>query len=96
MGAQTKAVVHRVKVSKGSSPIAVGKPNPCPVVVGVEVAVIESSQLPVRMKSGVRAKGMTWVHEQGRGGVTAGGHFATETHLEPNSAWVVLEEGSIG
>ena len=84
--AHTKTAVHRVKVSKGSSPIVVA--SPCPVVAGVEVAVLESSRLPVRTKSGVRAMGMTSVHEQGRGGgeAIAGDHFAAETRLESNSA----------
>ena len=90
-------VVLRVKVSKSSSPIAGGEPSPCPVVAHVEAAVIESSQLPVRTKSGARATGMTLVHVQGRGvhKATADDHFAAETHLEPNSAWVVQEQGSI-
>lgn len=93
----TKTVVHRVTASKNQSPIAVGRPSPCPAVAGVEVAAIESSQLPVRAKSGVRATGMTLVHGQGQGGneVTAGGHFATEVQLELDSVWAVLEERSI-
>lgn len=94
--AHTKTVVHRAKVSRCSPPISAGQSHPCPVVVGVEVAVIGSSRPPARTKSGVRAMGMTSACGRGQGvsEATAGGHFAGESHLEPNSAWVVPEEGS--
>lgn len=96
--AHTTTAVHQARVPKSSSPpIAVGQPNPCPVVAGVEVAAIESSQHPVRTKAGVQATGMTSVRGQGRGGsgVIAGDHFAAEIHLKSNSAGAALEEGPI-
>jgi len=81
--AHTKTVVYQVKVSRGSSTIAVAQPSSCPAIAGDEVAAIESSQLPVRAKSGVRATGMTSAHghSQAASGVTADDHFAAEIHL---------------
>jgi len=89
--------VHRGKVSKYQSQIAVEEPDPCPVVVRVEVVAIESSRLPVRAKWGVRVMGMMLVHGQGQGEheVIAGDRFAAGARLASDSAWAVLEGDSI-
>jgi len=92
-----KVVVWQAKVSKSLLPIAVGKPIPCPEVVGVEAAVIGSSRLHVIVKVDGQGMGTTSVHVQGQGGTEAiaADRYASEAHSESSSKWVAREEQSV-